>query len=150
MKRLAFLFGVMLAAVMAQAAPGPATATTPSVATNAPAGKTNAVSFFIELRDIEAKLYPIEQALAKTEPDLKALVQQRKDMQQALMQLDKKRMDLITAKLLANPATAPLVKRRAELQAKRTAAQSGAPTGDVAAKPRPPGFGSPQPLPSPQ
>jgi len=104
------------------------TSAIPVVPSAATGSSTNAVNPWAELRGIQVKLQPIEENLVKSDPDIKALFQQCMDAQQALQELDKKRQDLIAAKLLADPAVAPLAKRRAELLAQaRTMHPAGAP-----------------------
>jgi len=118
MKRTALL-GMMAAmfggVVLAQQAPVPHA---PAAVSAVPRVATNDASLWVELRDIQTKLHPFEENLAKNDPEVKALVQQRKDAEQLLQKLDKQRRDLVAAKLLADPAAAPLVKRRAELMTK--------------------------------
>jgi len=103
----------------------PAITVVPSATTGS---STNAVNSWAELRSIYAKLQPIEKNLFDNDPDIKALSQQCKDAEQALRELDKKRQELIAAKLLTDPTAAPLAKRRAELLAQaRTMHPAGAP-----------------------
>ena len=108
------------------APPPPAVRAAPTILTNAP-------SLWAELRGIQAKLHPIEENLEKNDPEIKSLVQLRADAQQVLLDLDTKRRALIAARLQADPATALLAKRRAELLAKAQAMRSAGvsvPRGD--------------------
>lgn len=116
MKSTLFLI-CTLSAVSVAMAQQPA-APQPPAAGAAAAAATNAAKPWVELRDIQAKLHPMEESLVDTDPEIKALLQKRKEAQQLLQDLDKKRRDTIEARLLANPAAAALIKRRTELLAK--------------------------------
>ena len=98
-----------------------ALAQAPILPRNSPAAgtraQTNDASPWIELRDIQAKIHPIEEKM-KIDADYKALMQQRADAEHAIMNLDQKMREWLKAKLMQDPAGAPLAKRRAELLAK--------------------------------
>ena len=119
MKRVIWLMVFVLTGgvVLSQQAPVTVRPATAAAAGGMQHGATNNAPW-MELRDIQAKLRPIEDALVKSDAEIQALLQQRKDAEQFLQDLDKKRRDLMAAKLLANPEAAPLVRRRAELLAK--------------------------------
>ena len=137
---------------LAQQAPAPRAPAPPRAApAGAPAsavvgapGATNAANPWMELRDIQAKLHPFELKLMESDPDVKALVLKHKALQDALLDVDKKRLDKISEKLAADPATAALEARRKELTKKigdaRSAATPGAKTDAKpnAPAPRPP------------
>jgi hypothetical protein len=71
-----------------------------------------------KLRQVQQKLGPIAAKIAETDPEIKALVQKQKELQQQYMEAEKKRMELMDARLSADPTAAPLVAQRKELQAK--------------------------------
>ena len=116
----------------------------PTVAAAAAArATTNNVNLRAELRDIETKLYPAEQKLMAKDPEIKAMMDKRKELQAALLDLDKKKEEKIEERLAAEPATAALAARRKELQKKiaetgLSGTSSGAGTKPAATAPRAP------------
>ena len=118
MKRAMLLMALAMtgSAVLAQEAP---VAHTTALITPAGAhAATNETPPWVELRDLQSKIHPLQETLTKNDPEIKALLQQRKDAEQFLADLDEKRRTLIQNKLLADPTVGPLVKRRAELLAR--------------------------------
>jgi len=117
MKSIVLLICSLFAAglAMAQSAPAPAQAPRATAGT---AASTNEIKIRIELREIQSKLGPIQDTIIKTDPDIKANQQQCQEAEQLRGNLDKKRRELIEAKLQADPTAAPLLKRRTELVVK--------------------------------
>ena len=83
----------------------------------------------------------------ENDADLKALIQQRKDAQKLIEDLDAKRRALVEAKLLADPTAAPLVQKRKELNEKIQAMRAvpGLPITNMTADPTRPGGLMPRP-----
>lgn len=94
-----------------------------SAAASLPSGTNSSAQADIygKYRQVQLKLNPIAAKILETDPEIKTLSQKEKDLQQQFMALRKKRMELLEARLNADPAAAPLVAERKELQAKMQA-----------------------------
>ena len=112
------------------------------------ATSTNAVQPYVELREVQAKLFPLEQKILDNDAEIKALLLQRKDAQKLIEDLDKKRRALVEAKLMADPNTAPLAQKRKELMEKIQAMRAvpGVPITNMTADPVRPGGLVPRPI----
>ena len=73
-------------------------------------------AIFAELGSINTELRPQEQNIQLNDVDLKVLLEKKYEAQQAVLELDNQRRELIDRKLSADPKFATLVARRLELQ----------------------------------
>ena len=137
MKRMAMMTALAMAGGLAlaqerPAGPGPdgrkpipafsASPTPASSGTNASAR----TEVLVKLGQIQKELSPIEAKIAEADPEIKALVQKEKDLYQQIMELEKKRRELMDARLAADPKAAPLAASRKELRAKMKELSNGA------------------------
>ena len=89
MKRVILLgMAVLVSNVVLAQAPAGSTSSVTSAAAHA---TTNSANLRVELRDIQTKLYPAEQKLMEKDPEIKAMVVKRRELQTALFDLDKKK-----------------------------------------------------------
>jgi len=100
----------------------PAVAPVPAataVGTNAITGRPDGAkiqALFAEFSSIRKELLPHEELIKASDPELKALDEKQAAAKQVVMELEKQRRDLLDKKLSADPALAPRVARRQEIQ----------------------------------